>query len=339
MTYKQMARIAAVLFLTAGCGPSAEQVATMTAAAWTPTPPPSPTPTPLPYALTVHVQDESGTGLAAEIVLAESGSEEAIRTDASGTYTWASVGGPSGTLRVSAPGYHATSQPVTLERGPNELVLALQRDPLGLAAADACAPDEKLLYIEDFWSGEAPKWRVTTPGPGAWSVKALEDGNEVGSITGVGVTQVELSGYAFDNVVWRLRVMAAGSDGQSFLNLKHFRAGGDTRYIVQWGPTPRIGLLRTDAGEPEKVMAGGRFRAQAGNWNYIEMSYYQGLVQVWVDGQKEAEFQDAAPLPPGTISIEGHINADPNMAYYFDNMSVCELEAPFTTSLYRPPAQ
>jgi hypothetical protein len=219
------------------------------------------------------------------------------------------------------------------------MALVLQRDPLGLTLSDACAADEKLLYIEDFQSGEAPKWRVTTPGSDAWSVKALEDGNEVGSVSGIGITQVELPGFVFDNVVWRMKVMAAGSDGQSLINLRHFRAGGDTRYVVQWGPTPRIGLLRTDAAEPEKVMAGGRFRAQAGAWNYIEMSYYQGLVQVWVDGQKEAEFQDAAPLPPGTISIEGHINADPNMAYYFDNMSVCELSAPFTTSMYKPPAQ
>jgi len=167
----------------------------------------------------------------------------------------------------------------------------------------------------------------------------LEDGNEVGSVSGIRITQVELPGFVFDNVVWRLRVMAAGSDGQSFLNLRHFRAGGDTRYVVQWGPTPRIGLLRTDAAEPEKVMAGGRFRAQAGVWNYIEVSNFGGLVQVWVDGQKEAEFQDPAPLPPGTISLEGHINADPTMAYYFDNMSVCELEAPFAASMYKAPTQ
>jgi hypothetical protein len=126
-----------------------------------------------------------------------------------------------------------------------------------------------------------------------------------------------------------------GSDGQSFLNLKHFaRAATAPHRAVS---TPRIVLLRTAAAEPEKVMAGGRFRAQAGNWNTIEVSNYQGMVQVWVDGQKEAEFQDPEPLPPGTISIEGHINADPTMAYYFDNMSVCELSAPFATSMHKPP--
>ena len=299
----------------------------MTAAAWTPTPVPTPTATPIPYDLTVHIADETGAPIAgASIVVTESGSSEPVLTDSSGQYTWSGLNGPTVSLNAYAPGFHAAVQALSLERGPSEMALVLQRDPLGLTASDACAADEKLLYIEDFQSGEAPKWRVTTPGPGTWSVKALEDGNEVGSVSGIGVTQVELPGFVFDNVVWRMRVMAAGSDGQSFLNLKHFRAGGDTSYVVQWGPTPRLGLLRTDAAEPEKVMAAGRFRAQAGMWNTIEVSYYQGMVQVWVDGQKEAEFQDPAPLPPGTISIAGHINADPTMAYYFDNMSVCELE-------------
>ena len=43
------------MLVLSGCGPSAEQVATMTASAWTPTPPPptpTPTATPVPYGLT-----------------------------------------------------------------------------------------------------------------------------------------------------------------------------------------------------------------------------------------------------------------------------------------------
>ena len=127
----RVARIAlhvAILVAALGCAPSAEQIATMTAAAWTPTPISSPTPTPIPYSLIVHVTDESGAGIVAAIILLESGSNEPIQTDAAGRYEWKTVNGPTGSLLVSATGYHDATQTVTLERGPNELVVVLQRD-------------------------------------------------------------------------------------------------------------------------------------------------------------------------------------------------------------------
>ena len=61
------------------------------------------------------------------------------------------------------------------------------------------------------------------------------------------------------------------------------------------------------------------------------------MVQVWIDGKKLIEYQDPQPLPAGMISLEAHAPQDPNTMYYFDDLSVCELSAPFTTSLYKPP--
>jgi len=330
----------AIFILLAGCGPSAQQIATMTAAAWTPTPAPTPTATPIPYDLTVHIADEGGAPLTgASVVLLESGSDQPIQIDASGQYTWTNLQGPEANLSVSAPGYHPAVQPVTLERGSTEMALILQRDPLGLLAADACAPDEKLLYLEDFQSGQAAGWRLTSGDPAAWSIVSQDDGNEVASISGIGGTQVELSALVLDNAVWRLKVQATGADGDSFLNLKHFRAGGDTRYIVQWGVNPFLAVTRFDGGIGETVLGLGGFQAKPGKWNYIEVSNYQGLIQVWVNGQKQIEAQDPVPLAAGTISVEGHISTDPTTAYYFDDISVCELSAPFATSMYKPPAQ
>ena len=331
----------AIFILLAGCGPSAEQIATMTAAAWTPTPAPTPTATPIPYDLTVHIADEGGAPLTgASVVLLESGSDQPIQIDASGQYTWTNLQGSEANLSVSAPGYHPAVQPVTLERGSTEMALILQRDPLGLLAADACAPDEKLLYMEDFQSGQATGWRLTAGDPAAWSTMSQDDGNEIASISGIGGTQVELSAFVFDNAVWRLKVQATGADGDSFLNLKHFRAGGDTRYIFQWGVNPFLGVTRFDPKTASETrLSGSGFKAKTGNWYYLEISNYQGMIQAWVDGQKQIEVQDPVPLPPGTISIEGHISTDPNTAYHFDDISVCELSAPFTTSMFRPPAQ
>ena len=56
----------ATVLLMASCGPSAEEVATMTAEAWTATPLPTatptltPTPTPIPFDVTVKITDQDG---------------------------------------------------------------------------------------------------------------------------------------------------------------------------------------------------------------------------------------------------------------------------------------
>jgi hypothetical protein len=83
-------------------------------------------------------------------------------------------------------------------------------------------------------------------------------------------------------------------------------------------------------------VARGNLRAKQGQWYYAEISHYQGQVQVWVDGKMQVEYVDPQPLPPGMISMEAHAPNDPNTVYYFDDLAVCELSAPFTTSLYAP---
>lgn len=341
MTFKQIGCVAAGLLLVAGCAPpSAEQIATMTAAAWTPTPVPSPTPTPIPYSLTVHIADESGAGIPARVAMIESGTEAPVQTDASGVYTWPSLSGPNGSLQVSAPGYYSASQPVTMEPGSNELAVVLQRDPLGLSPEDACAPSETPLFAEDFQSGKADGLRTTVGAPGASSVVTQDDGNRVLSIGGIGLTQVEYPTLLIDNAVVRLRVQASGRDGDSFVNLRHLLAGGDTRYIFQWGANPFLSLRRFDGGAgSEAPLSVSQFLAKPGKWHYLELSYYNGALQAWADGKKQIDVTDPVPLPMGTFGFEIHVQADPKQTYLFDNISVCELSAPFSTSLYKAPVQ
>lgn len=337
----------AIFILLAGCGPSAQQITTMTAAAWTPTPAPTPTATPIPYDLTVHIADEGGAPLTgASVVLLESGSNQPIQIDASGQYTWTNLQGPEVNLSVSAPGYHPAVQPVTLERGSTEMALILQRDPLGLLAADACAPDEKLLYMEDFQDGKAQGWQHITAATdfgaqNGWGVVQKEEGNQVAAFTGGHEDLDDLQGMTFDNFAWRLRIQAQGRDGFSFINLKHApKPGGETRYPIQWGTTPFMTLTRLDIPDVGHFPVGNSsLRVKEGQWYYAEVSVYQGLIQVWVDGRKLIEYQDPQPLPAGMISLEAHAPNDPNTAYYFDDLSVCELSAPFATSMYKPPAQ
>jgi len=335
-----------ILFL-AGCGPSAEQIATMTAAAWTPTPVPTPTATPIPYDLTVHIADESGAPIAgASLELGEPGSSEPVLTDQAGQHTWMGLGGPAVSLNASAPGYHPAVQVLSLERGPSEIVLILQRDPLGLLTADACAPDEQVLYMEDYQDGKGEGWQQMTAAldfnaQNGWSVSTGEDGDQFATFSGGFEGGDDLQNKVFDNLVWRLNIRTHGTDGFSFLNLRHApKQGGETRYTIQWGANALLALARLDFPDVGHFDVGrSQFRAKQDQWYYVEASYFQGLVQIWVDGKKQIEWQDPQPLPPGTIGLEAHAPNDPNTMYFFDDLSVCELSAPFSTSMYKTPAQ
>jgi len=328
-----------ILVLTLGaCGPSPEQIATMTASAWTPTP----IPTLIPYDLIVTVTDEAGVPIAgAIIVLPESGSEEPVQTDEQGEYGWTNLPSEAATLNISASGYNPQSLSQTIVRGPNAVAVTLQRDPLGLLSSEACAPDEKLLYIEDFQDGKAQGWQNITAAAefaakNGWGIGPLEDGNQVTYFTGINENLDGLQNHAFDNAVWRLKVQTIGEDGFSFLNLK-LGEGANTRYIVQWGAEVMTDLSRLqmpDVGHFSVMRSSLKMKQSL--WYFIEFSSYNGFVQVWVDGKKLLDYQDPKPLPAGSIGLEGHIYNDPNTVYYFDNMSICELSAPFQSILPTP---
>jgi hypothetical protein len=290
------------------------------------------------------VLDESGAPISgAGIVLPESGNDKPVHADASGQYHWGNLPGPDVTLRASAPGYVAGEQAGTVDRGPSELAVVLKRDPLGLLAVDACAPSEKLLYVEDFQDGKAQGWQNITGGAeyganNGWMLGPNEEGDNAVYFTGVHHDLDMLQDMTFDNVVWRLKVMTTGKDGWSFLNLKFVPSpDGGTRYVIQWGASPSLDLTRMDFPAVGAFSVGrSKFKAKEGQWYYVEFSDYQGQVQVWVDGKKEIEYQDPKPIGPGVISLEANIPKDPKTLYAFDNLSVCELTAPFSTSMYKP---
>src|SRR5512143_3934343 len=122
---RTMAAIAATLMImVSSCGPTADEIATMTASAWTPTPVPTPTATPIPYDLTVHVMDGSGAPVpGTNGVTLETGGQAPLQADASGKLEWKGLPGPTANITVSAPGYFPASQSVAMDRGLTELAL------------------------------------------------------------------------------------------------------------------------------------------------------------------------------------------------------------------------
>lgn len=336
----------ASLVTLSACSLAAEPAATPTAASPTSVPPPGPTATPNSYSLTLHVQDANGAPIPnADVVISESGSGVARQTDASGTLIWRNLPASELTLKVSGAGYYSASQPVEMNPGQTELVITLLNDPFALLPSDACAPTEKLLYSEDFEDGQAQGWpnitaAVDSHAQNGWGIRAQSNGNQTASVTGVNDSLDALQGRTFGNIVWRLKVMQHGQDGSSVLDFKQAQAGGvETRYAVEWGAAPFMSLVHMQT--PETTINAGKvstLRMQPDHWYYVEVSAYQGLIQLWVNGKQLLEYDDPRPLPSGTIGLEGHIFNDPETAYFFDDLSVCELSASFSTTLYKPPA-
>lgn len=335
----------AVPILFAGCGPSPEEVATMTASAWTPTPIPptaTPTPTPIPYDMTVRVTDADGNPIAGASVTVGDG--DPILTDVSGATSWINLDPPDGTVSVAASGYFASEQTFSLNRGPNEVVVALERDPFGLLPSQACAPSESLLYMDDFQDGIAQGWPEIEYFANGWLVEefAAEPGNHVASNNNMEHHGVNLQNMTFGDSVWRVRFFVNGRRLLSFNWLVNYgiqiegQQVDDARYQIV-ADTDGIGIRRLTLPVLNIGVANGR-GARAENWHVIEISTFQGRTEVWLDGQKSSGYTDPKPLPGGGIGLEliTFDTAKPDTVVYFDNISVCGLSAPFT-SLYVAP--
>jgi hypothetical protein len=247
--------------LMTGCGPSPEEIATMTAAAWTetpiptdtptptstptPTPTPTHTPTPIPYNLTVQVADSEGNPISGTLLsLAELGEDEVAKqtTDTAGQASWEGLPGDSVTLGIVSQGYLPTEATATIERGPNELTVTLERDQFGLLPSDACMPGEALLYLEDFQDGHAQGWGNITAATdfavsNGWAIAPDEEGNMILTASqAMGFADDSLQDYTSEDAVWRIRVKVTGRDTDMFLNWRHgWNNEGDWRYIVQLG--------------------------------------------------------------------------------------------------------
>lgn len=336
--------VLALFLLIASCGPSPEEIATMTAAAWTATPTitPSPTPTPIPYDMTVKVTDADGNPIAgAGITLGE---VVPVLTDANGQAAWTNLPEPDGSLKIAAQGYFASDQTFSLNRGPNEVVVTLERDPNGLLPSQACAPGETLLYVEDFQDGSGQSWNEIEYFANGWLVEefAAEPGNLVASNNNMEHHGHSLENMTFEDAVWRVRFFVNGRRLISFNWLQNFDIEiegqhiNNSRYQIVVD-TDGIGIRRLTLPVLNIGAASGR-GARAENWHVIEISTFQGRTEVWLDGQKNSGYTDPKPLPGGGIGLEliPFDTAKPGTIVYFDNMSVCGLSAPFTTMVVAP---
>ena len=351
MKYLKYLVLGVLVLALASCGGSSpEQIATLTASAWTPTPPPptaTPTATPVPYDVNVSVVDESGAPIAgANIVFPESGNGEAVQADEQGKFSWTNLQGEAATFKASAQGYFAGEQSATLQRGPNEVSVTLKRDPFGLLPSEACATGEKFLYAEDFQDNRAQGWNeidLKTPG---WNMApSAEDAANIiliaqyTDMVGDGSLWSRLSNMQFDNAAWRMRFMVSkpltGENWFSFnwrFALEPFDLNGqqvfDSRYQITNGGGS-IGLRRLQ--QPVTNVGIGNVKGpKEGEWHLAEISTYNNVTEIWMDGTRLMSYEDPQPLPPGTMGLEFRLKGS-DAVVYFDNLAVCELSAPFVS--------
>jgi hypothetical protein len=338
-----------LLILLAACGPSPEQISTMTASAWTATPKPTATATPVPYDLTVSVVDGAGAPISgASITFPESGNGEPILADQEGKYSLTNLPGENVSLTVAAQGYLDGQSGAKLERGPNEVTVVLERDPFGILPAEACASGENLLFLEDFQdgkselnhylNGQAPLPLGASPDE-TGNMVLIHDSSQLPTNTDWSTYTPFGELYTYGDAVWRMRFMiskempwdlfwnAAGPNEFGGVTLSN------SGYGIAFNEFRHLNISRniSDAsgkqiGKP--FLGDVIFIQKPGLWHYLEISTFQGQMQVWVDGNKVIEVQDDNPLPPGGFTIQGARQAG---VQYFDAITVCGLSAPFTS--------
>lgn len=338
--------IAIILLIFAGaCGPSPEQIATMTAAAWTPTPLPTPTATPLPYDLTVKVTDAEGNPImGANVLFPSVGGGRPFTTNEEGQVSWTDLSTSTGSITATMQGYFPSEQPLTLERGPNEVVFALKRDPFGLLSSAACTENESLLYVEDFQRGSTDQWGSIESQMDGWSVgeHPEEPGNYVAINNSPDHIGANLDGgWQFQETVWRVRYFVIGRRGISFNWLQNWgiefdgQAADDMRYQIIVGASSNE-VHRLILPSSNRTVDRG-YAVKTPGWHLIEISLFQDSLQIWIDGVLNMDHIDSNPLPAGTIGIELFPPQDPDTLVYFDDIRVCGLNVPFTSTYSSTP--
>jgi len=274
----------------------------------------------------------------------ESGDDEPVIVDEAGQTTWNNLPVDGGTLNVSAQGYLSAQQSFSIERGPNEVTVTMQPDPYGLLPSAACAPGETPVYVEDFQDGVADGWpdiQFNAPGwalgPEPLDASDLSISASYSPNTGGGPISSQWQGATFENAAWRIRYLVNGQlTGQNGFSFNWLHAiqpidvNGtevfDSRYQFPLGSN-NFGMRRLQQPVLNIGIGQGKY-PKDGEWHYVEFGTYQGYTEVWVDGVQTMTYQDPQPLPEGTIGLEVWL-FDDSVSVYFDDISICELSAPF----------
>ena len=321
------------VLLLAACGPTAEELTATAQAAATQTAAAAPTPTstPIPFDLKVKISDAAGNLLAGVTVkLNELGeAPEALQTsNDAGEATWANLPGENVTLKVSAQGYFSKDAAQTLQRGPNEMTVALERDPFGLLTQDACAAGETLIYAEDFQDKAGQGWPEIEFNAAGWTIEAdpASEGNTIlVARQGAPWTWYNRDNISLDNAVWRITYQYTGQ-AISHFNFRFVETAEESaRYMYVGGAFSHLQRLQKDI---PAIQVKNFSVPKKNEWRRLEFAYFNGVVTIWLDGKELLVYNDPQPWTGGTINLEPYPQSETEY-FFYDNISLCGLTAPF----------
>jgi len=256
----------------------------------------------------------------------------------------------SGAALDSAPPMESGDTPISEDQGLNPAIPSdgeiLGRDPHALLPSEACAPGERLLYLEDFQDGEALEWAAIEFRAQGWDIAPEPDspGNMVALRPGApDGASAELRDYPLDNAVWRVRFR---NHGMVLTNFLWQTSGGYevdgvrveySSYVLETNPQGFI-LVERDQ-DPLSYI---RFLEVSVNlsmdiWHTLEISSYEGVTEIWLNGNRLVTYQDPKPLPNGKLALIVAESTDVESIAYFDDLSICELTAAFVPMLTPDP--
>jgi len=210
-------------------------------------------------------------------------------------------------------------------------------NPSGLLASEACLPGERLVYFEDFQDNKAQGWPEIEYRAQGWDIVTDPDSpeNTVIQFPCATDTGIQLSGFTFDNAVWRVFFMPKGKPNVISFDW-HQNAYPDKfeAYNVGFIEGESVRIIRVSAHIlPEHilevVLLDIEQNVKKDVWHLLEISSYNTTLEVWLDGTQLLTYVDPQPLPGGQIGLGLSVSEYENFIVYFDNLSVCELSEPF----------
>jgi len=294
------------------------------------------------YNLSVNLTDAEGNPIPqASITVVEMGEldEASAITDETGTASWTDLPGTDITLAISAPGYFFTEEQVAVKKGDNRVSYALERDEYGKLASEICRPEESLLYTEDIQDGAMQGWNslnsmieLNVPG---WAIipEPELEGNLILEVKGqADNTHSEQLGYekkSFGDAV--LRFDAKGFSQLHYIVRWHAALNNsDAYYAFIYGGTDGGGRIEKNTADNFVPVINWSRNIGDGKWHTFEISTYQGEFQMWIDGDLMGKWTDPQYFEEGYFTIEHDFWKGDAFAHY-DNISVCQLDAPFSS--------
>jgi photosystem II stability/assembly factor-like uncharacterized protein len=176
--------------------------------------------------------------------------------------------------------------------GAGQPVSAIAR-PKPVMSTGAGAPEQAVLYRQDFESGQADRWVLEKN----WNVVQDSDGNR--ALYGQGHEWASYAGDSWSDYTLGLRVKL--EQGGIHLN---YRWHGGTRYFVGFNENG-LYLNKTISPQEQPGLAQFDEHYDTGRWYEIEITGNQGHLTVAVDGVNKITFDDADPHLGGGIALEG----------------------------------